>query len=330
MLRTALLGVGGIGRRLADELRDHPETSLEAAADVNPGNLRAAGIDEGDRYADEERLYDERGDRLDAVVVATPPAFHARQIREAHERGLHVLCEKPLVADRQEARAVVERFANAPETLMVCYQRHLDPAFRRGYERWHAGDREPTFLTGQLTQDWTAHFEGGENWRTDPDIGVRGHLFSVGTHVLESMLWMTGLVPESVSAEMAFHDQEGRIDTQSSLSIRFSNGAIASMADSAVVPAQREHLRIWDADGALELSARDWGEPTLTRIDGGGEESVVDVNRSRRKTKVAAFVEAVESGEAPPATAEDALRVTALLDAAYESARTGERIDVDL
>lgn len=329
MLRTALLGVGGIGRRLADELRNHPETSLVAAADVNLENLRAAGIDEGDRYTDEERLYDERGDRLDAVVIATPPAFHARQIREAADRGLHVLCEKPLVADREEAQAVVERFANSPETLMVCYQRHLDPAFRRGYERWHDGGCEPTFLTGQLTQDWTAHFEGGENWRTDPAVGVRGHLFSVGTHVLESMLWMTGLTPESVSAEMAFHDG-GEIDTQSALSIRFANGAVASMADSAVVPAQREHLRIWDDDGALELSARDWGEPTLTRLDGGGEESVVDVDRSRRKTKVAAFVETVESGEAPPATAEDALRVTALLDAAYESARTGKRVDVDL
>lgn len=328
MLNTALFGVGGIGRRLASELRDHPETALAAALDVNPRNLEEARIDSEKRYTDEERLYAERGDRLDAVVIATPPAFHARQIEVAADRGLHVLCEKPLVADREEARAVVERFSGSSETLMVCYQRHLDPAFRRGYERFHGGGHEPTFLTGQLTQDWRAHFGGGGNWRTDPAVGVRGHLFSVGTHVLESMLWMTGLVPESVSAEMAFHDDE--IDTQSALSIRFTNGAIASMADSAVVPAQREHLRIWDDEGALEFRARDWGEPTLTRLDGEGRESVVEVDPSERETKVAAFVGAIESGEEPPATATDALRVTALLDAAYESARIGERVDVDL
>lgn len=332
MLRTGLLGFGGIGRHLARELADHPDAALTAVVDVNPDNLEVA-TDEFDVaddacYTDEERMYEETA--LDAVVIATPPAFHYRQIHRAFDRGLHVLCEKPVVVDLEEARDVAATFEGGSQVLMACYQRHLDPAFVEGYERWHDGGTEPTFITGELTQNWLHHFESGANWRTDPDVGGRGHLFSVGTHVLEAILWMIGLEPESVSAEMTFYDDSELIDQQSSLSIRFANGAVASVADSAVVATERESIRVWDDDGALQLTSRNWEPPALTLIDADGTESIPDVDRDRARGKVEAFVDAVETGAEPPATIGDVVRVTAVLDAAYESARTGERIPVDI
>ncbi len=197
MIRTAILGLGGFGKLLAQQLLDHPNATLEAVVDVNTDNLETAveefGVDEDACYTDETALYDAHD--LDAVIIATPPAFHHRQIFEAFDRGLHVLCEKPVVIDLEEAREVAALFEDSSQVLMAGYQRHLDPAFSRGYERWNEGDAEPTFMTGELTQDWTHHFESGTNWRTDPDVGGRGHLFSVGTHVLESLVWMTGLKP---------------------------------------------------------------------------------------------------------------------------------------
>ncbi|RKD88875.1 Gfo/Idh/MocA family protein [Halopiger aswanensis] len=332
MLRIALLGFGGFGRYLAHDLTAHPETTIAAVADVNPDNLEIAvdefGVDPEACYTDEADLYEQT--ELDAVIIATPPAFHYDQIHTAFDRGLHVLCEKPVVADLEEARDVEAMFADSSKVLMAGYQRHLEPAFIRGRERWAEGDAEATFMTGELLQDWTDHFEKGTNWRLDPDIGCRGHLFSVGTHVLESLLWMTGLEPEFVTADMAFYDDANRIDQRATLSIRFENGAVATMADSAVATTDRERIQIWDDDGAFEFTRRDWGEPTLTEIDDTGEDTAPDIDHSSGRGKIEAFVEAITTDAEPPATLEDVIRVTALLDAAYEAARTGERVEVKL
>ncbi|ESP87018.1 Gfo/Idh/MocA family protein [Candidatus Halobonum tyrrellensis] len=330
MLTTGLIGLGGIGSNLAAEVRTHPDARLDAVVDVNEESLARAtdefGLDESACYTDETAMYDERD--LDAVVIATPPAFHYDQILDAFDRGLHVLCEKPVVVDTAEARAVAERAADEPTVLMAGYQRHLNPGFVAGRERWAEGDREPTFLTGELTQDWRHHFEAGTNWRLDPEVGGGGHLFSVGTHVVESVLWMTGLTPASVEAEMEFYADTDRIDTRSALNVRFENGTVASLADSAVCPVTREHIHVWDDAGAVYLDGKDWERRTLTLVDADGSESTPDLAYDEAPTKVEAFVESVRTGSAPPATAEDALRVTALLDAAYESARTGERVPV--
>ena len=331
MFRTGLIGVGGIGAHLAREVVSHPDGRLDAAVDVNPDNLRRAGeefgVDEAALYEDEAEMYEERD--LDVVIIATPPGFHYEQIRAALDRDLHVLCEKPVVVDTEEARDVRDRVESSSSVLMAGYQRHLNPGFVAARERWREGDPEPTFVTGELTQDWTDHFEAGTNWRLDPDIGGGGHLFSVGTHVVESVLWMTGLTPATVSADMTFYDDDERIDQQSSLTVRFENGATASFADTAVVPATREHIHVWDDEGAVYLDGENWERRTLTLLDEEGEEHVPDLDYDGAPTKFEALVEAIETGTEPPATAEDALRVTALLEAAYESARTGRRVAVE-
>ncbi|WP_123537666.1 Gfo/Idh/MocA family protein [Halosimplex salinum] len=332
MLRTAIIGTGGIGTHLAREVREHPEGQIAAAVDVNEDALADLAaehdLDESVLYTDEAEMYETTD--LDAVIVATPPAFHDDQIHEAFDRGLHVLCEKPVVIEQAAAQRLRDRVAESDLVFMAGYQRHLNPGFVAAYDRYHDEGQEPTFMTGELTQDWTGHFERGTNWRVDPDIGGRGHLFSVGTHVLESVLWLSGLTPTAVSAEMDFYDDEQYIDTKSSLTVRFENGAVASFADSAVAPATREHIHVWDDEGAMYLEGVDWGQRHLTVVDADGSERTPELAYDEAPSKFAAFAEAIETGDEPPATAEDVLVVTALLDAAYESARTGERVTVDL
>lgn len=332
MFTIGIIGTGEIGVNLAQEVLDHPKTEIGAIVDVNEGTLgRAAeelGVSKTACYTDEAVMYDEHD--LDAVILSTPPTFHYDQILDAFEHDVHVLCEKPVVVDLSEARDVVELTEQKSNVLMAGYQRHLNPGFVAARERWRDSDLEPTFVTGELTQDWTDYFEQGTNWRVDPAIGGRGHLFSVGTHVVESILWMTDLVPEAVSADMTFYDDAGKIDMQSSLNVRFENGALASLSDSGTTPATREHIHVWDDDGAVYLDGANWEPCRLTLCAADGTETEPDLDYDEMASKVAAFVEAIETGTEPPATATDVLRVTALLEAAYESARRNEQVPVDL
>lgn len=334
--RIGVVGLGEHGSRHAADAMRTDGVGLAAIAEVDDGRRRAAGeefdVAESARYADTGAMLADA--RLDAVVIASPPAFHCDQIVAALEAGLHVCCEKPLVVTAEAARDVAERVAAGSEVLLVGYQRHWNPGYVAARERWHRAGHEPRFATGELVQDWRHHFDSGSDWRTDPEVAGYGHLFSVGTHVLESMLWATGLGPASVSAEMAFFDDdrpvgERRIDQQASLSIRFQNGATATMADCATATAHREHLHVWDDDGGAALEARHWEPPRLSVVDADGTERTPDLDYEGVPSTIETFVASIETGD-PPATAEDALRVTALLEAAYESAQTGERVDVEL
>jgi len=334
--RIGIAGLGEHGSRHAADALAVDDAVLAAIAEVDDDRRRTAGEEFGvppaERYADAAALIDEGS--LDAVVVASPPAFHRDQILAALDAGLDVCCEKPLVVSTAEAREVADRVGRGPETLLVGYQRHWNPGYVAARDRWRDADREPHFATGELTQDWTHHFESRVNWRTDPEIAGYGHLFSVGTHVLEAMLWATGLSPTAVAAEMEFADDhrpvgERSIDAQASLTIRFENGATATMADCATATAHREHLHVWDEDGGAFLEARNWESPRLSVVDGGDTERTPDLDYDGAPSTVETFVDAIETGD-PPATARDALRVTALLEAAYESARTGERVAVEL
>jgi len=331
VLRTAIIGAGGIGTHLAREVIDHPDGTIAAAVDVNEAALEGLAaehdLDDAVLFTDEDEMYEATD--LDAVVVATPPAFHEDQIHDAFDRGLHVLCEKPVVIERDAAARLRDRVAGSDLTFMAGYQRHLSPAFVAAYDRFHDEGHEPNTMTGELTQDWTHHFEAGTNWRTDPDVGGRGHLFSVGTHVVESVLWLTGLRPTAVSAEMEFYDDEGVIDKTASLSFRFENGASATFSDSAVAPATREHIHIWDDDGAVYLEGKGWGDRALTIVESDGSERTPEFDPEDTRSKFGAFADAIATGGDPPATAEDVLVVTALLDAAYESAQTGQRVSID-
>lgn len=341
MYRIGVVGVGDHGTRLAADAATTNGVDVVALAEVDEERRHATGeahgVPESARYGAAATMID--GASLDAVVIASPPAFHHEQIVAALDAGLHVCCEKPLVVTAAAARDVAERVDAGSEVLLVGYQRHWNPGYVAARERWHGSDLVPQFASGELVQDWTHHFASGTDWRTDPEVAGRGHLFGVGTHVLESMLWTTGLVPESVSAEMDFFDgggaDDGRrrgepcIDTQSSLSIRFESGATATMADCATATAHREHLHVWDHDGGVVLEARNWESPRLTLVDVDGTERTPDLDHGAAPSTMEVFVEGIETGE-PAATAADALRVTALLEAAYESARTGERVAVEV
>jgi predicted dehydrogenase len=203
---------------------------------------------------------------------------------------------------------------------MVGYQRHLNPAFIMARDRW-TGDLEPRWLTASITQNWVDRFS--DTWRLNPDLNGGGYLYDTGSHLLDAVLWSTGLRPEAVSARMEFVDDDRRVDGRADLTIRFENGATASVAANGDAPCVREHIHVWDDEGAVYLSGREWEPREYAEIDVESTTHTPYINRREQRNKAEAFVDAVREGSEPPATARDGLRVTAVTEAAYESARTG-------
>lgn len=329
-LRVGLVGLGSLGVRLGRQFDAVAGAELAALAEVDSENLAEAGreldVATSARYTDYETMLDEES--LDAAAIATPNGLHYEQTVAAIERDLHVLCEKPLATTVEDARDLYRRERETDRVVMLGYQRHLNPAFIMARKRWAAGDSEPTFITGEITHDWRSYYETMNDWRMDPELSGGGHLLNVGSHVIDAILWVTGLDPIRVDATVEFHDDEEIFDTQSSITIEFENGAVANVSDTGIVACTREHIHIWDDEGAVYLEGREWDERTGYTIDAAGTEHDPYLDYHGRQTKAEAFVEAVHEGTEPPITVRDAFRTMIVTMAAYESGRTGERIDL--
>ncbi|WP_254765730.1 Gfo/Idh/MocA family protein [Salinilacihabitans rarus] len=325
-IRLGIVGLGYIGTTVGSQFHRHPEATVAAVCDLDEARLAEVGdrfvVAEDRRYPSYEAMLGDAG--LDAVLVGTPHTLHYEQVTAALDRGLHVYCDKPLATDYGHARDLAERAATGPETLMVGYQRHLQTAFQTAHERFR--EASPTWLTASITQGWIEASAG--NWRLDPDLSGGGFLYDTGSHVLDGVLWTTGLEPESVRASMVFHDDERRVDRRAHLDVRFSNGATGAFSFYGDAPAVREHLHVWDEEGAVYLEGKEWRSRRVFEIDAESAEHVPYIDPRREQSRADAFVRSVLDGTEPPATARDALKVTALTEAAYESARSGERVAV--
>jgi len=326
-LRVDLVGGGFIGGVVGAQFAANPDATVAAIADpsVSAPEELAEQFDlaAGSLYLAHETMF--ANEALDAALIGTPHTFHYEQIVAALEHDLHVLCDKPLTPDLDRARDLNERAERSDRTLMVGYQRHLYPAFIAGRERWR--EHEPDFLTAEVTQSWIVATQG--TWRLDPTLSGGGFLYGTGSHLLDVVLWMTDLEPASIAADMTIYDEE-RIDERARLSLDFANGATAAISTHGDARSHQKHTHVRDDAGAVYFESHQWGTPAVTRIDESGETTHPSFENEERRTKADASVEAVGTGTEPPATVRHALAVTAVTEAADESARTGERVAVDV
>ncbi|RBI64253.1 gfo/Idh/MocA family oxidoreductase [halophilic archaeon] len=329
-LRVGVVGGGFIGTTVGSEFVEHEDARVVSLVDIDETVLAEAGADlavgTDSRYTDYETMLD--AETLDAVLIGTPHTLHYDQIIAAFERDLHILCDKPLTTDLDDARDLVERDRERDEVLMVGYQRHLYEAFRKARDLWDTDGREPNWITAEVSQDWVDRFD--DTWRQNPDLSGGGYLYDTGSHLLDCVLWSTGLTPDAVSASMDFIDDEERVDGRADVTVRFTNGATASFSMSGETPCMREHVRMWDEEGAIALDSQDWEPSEYVEINEESGEYRPSLQRENQQTKADAFIQAIETGQKPVASALDGLRVTAVTEAAYESARDdGSFVPVD-
>ena len=328
-LRVGLVGTGYIGTFVGGQFDRHRDGTVSAITEIDAERRERTAstfsVPEDALYDDYRAMLD--SESLDALLVGTPHTLHYEQVMAGLDHGLHVFCDKPLATDLGHAREITERFEASDRTLMVGYQRHLNPSFIAARERF--SDSEPRWITAEVTQDWADRF--ADAWRTDPDLSGGGMLYDTGSHLLDAVLWTSGLEPTRVSSKMTFVDDERRVDSEATVLIEFANGGTANVTVSGDLPCVREHIHLWDDDGAVSLDGRQWEPRQVTEIDAANTESVPYIDHDGQTNKAEAFITAIDGGAEPPATARDALAVTAVTEAAYESARNdGEWVDVDL
>lgn len=358
-----LVGCGGYGRTDASNAFKVGGVEFVALCDVD-----SAHLEETAKWVEEKQgkrpltyqLYEDllRVEELQAVVIASPPHWHALHFLAALDRGLDIYCEKPLSYDVREGQAMARAAAaRADRIVQIGFQRRHATAIgqARDYVRegnagrmiqvaaqihYSAGIKDTTPQDPPSTLDWDLWCGpspklpyspqiGHVNWRLEKETG-HGHLVDWGIHLIDAARWILGEgMPETVTAAGGLYYHRGKITTPDVLTAHF---------DFAGCPLTWTH-RIW---GAVEYT------PEISNgIFFHGEKETVFVtdNRwvviprpgkaERRETEVQSdagrahmedFLEAVRTRRPASCAIADAWKSTATVQLAMASYETGSRV----
>jgi predicted dehydrogenase len=231
---VALVGYGWWGRKMA-ALISSTSQIMRIAVIVEPdADARAAASEAGYRTA-ADLATALAAPEVDAVILATPHAFHSAQIRLAAEAGKHIFCEKPLALTEAEALASVNLCAERNLVLGIGHERRFEPAMAEVLRACRTGE------LGRIVQI-EANFSHDKfitlpasNWRLDPKNAPLAGMTATGIHLTDLAIAILGM-PSTVAVSCEkLVSQIPQGDTLGAF-IGFEGGGTAYVSASLGVP----------------------------------------------------------------------------------------------
>lgn len=346
--KIGVIGVGGISRMHIQSYLNNPNVELYAFCDINEKRLQEMG----EKYSI-TRLYTDKDEmlralpELDAVSVCTWNAAHAPCAIAALNAGKHVLCEKPMATCAAEAEEMVEAARRAGKLLMV--------GFVRRYEKGSALLRQLVSqdFFGELYYAKATYLRRNGNpggWFGDKSRSAGGPLIDLGVHVIDLTRYLMGN-PKPVSVYGATFqkllNRPGIITPKAYYSTSAGPNDICDVEDLASAMIRFENGAILQVEAAFSLNLKeDTGSVQLFGTKGGarlapGLELYSELNGymtdvtpvcppesfdDEFQAEVDHFVDCFANGEPCRSPAEDGVQIMRILDAVYESARTGHEV----
>jgi predicted dehydrogenase len=289
-----------------------------AARDAQRARIAADEWGVPEVYATYEDLIDRA--EVDAVYVATPAALHRAPTLRALAAGRHVLCEKPLAANAEEARVMVEAAAAADRLLMEAFHWRYHPLVDQ-LAAILASGRLGTIERIDAAFDLPEGAIPRTDIRWDLPLGG-GALMDLGCYPAQWARFVAGAEPTVVSAT-ADCPVPG-IDARLSAELSWPSGATGSIHCSMMEPGDRRDIRLEVHGSAGHLLVVNPLAPQhgarLVLDDGSGSEEIAVERTTTYGHQLRAFVEAVRTGTPPPTSGEDSIATMTLIDACYRAA----------
>lgn len=289
-------------------------------------------------FADYRQLLEIK--EIDMVTIGVPNDLHCQIVVDAAAAGKHVVIEKPLAMNLDEADRMMEACRKARVKLMYAEDLCFAPKYVRAKRIVDEGGIGKVFHIRQLEK----HFGPHSDWFWDMQRSGGVALFDMGCHGTECARWILGKPKvKSVMASMNtyVHTKRTKGEDDSTGIIEFEGGAIAVIENSwAKRGGIEDALEIHGSDGVIYCDLVR-GSSMLTYSEHGHGYAVEKAPDTKGWTmplfdewwqygypdEMAHFVDCVISDKPPLETGEDGRAVLEVMFACYESAATGQRIE---
>lgn len=302
----------------AHQFSHHPRTSISGVWDDD--------IERGKKFAEARGLtfFESLDDLLaisDAVAISSENNKHLGHIEKCAAAKKHIICEKPVVAKREEFDRVRQAVSQSGVTFMTAFPCRFSPAWKAIKARIANGE-VGTIQAINATNRGTCP----GSWFTDPSLSGGGAMIDHVVHVADLLRDLLGCEPSSVYAQIGNNMYGQEWDDTAMVSLEYPNGVFATL----------------DSSWSRPPSFKTWGDVTMKIV---GDKGVLNLDMFgqgldyyRNEAKVShvmagygsdldgalmdSFVRSVLDGEPIAVTLEDGLAAVSVSLRAYESTRT--------
>lgn len=353
-LKIGIIGCGGIANgKHMPSLASVAEAEMVAFCDIVVERAEKAKVDFGTPnasvYTDYKELLADK--TIDVIHVCTPNISHAEISIAAMEAGKHVMCEKPMAKSTAEAQAMIDASAKTGKKLTIGYQNR----FRKDSQFLHE-----VCANNELGEIYYAKAKAIRR-RAVPTWGVfldeeaqgGGPLIDIGTHALDLTLWMMDNYKPKYVVGNAYHKLSQRANAANAWGpwdpskftvedsafgfITMENGATIVLESSWAlntldVGEAKTSLCGTEGGADMENGLRINGEShsqmyeTEIQMEAGGVDFYDGSGDIPEELEAQQWIDSILNGTEPVVKPEQALVVTQILEAIYESSQTGQPV----
>jgi predicted dehydrogenase len=348
MPKLLLIGTGNIAVFHIREFAEIRGCKFVACADPVPGRAKAFATEHGIGKAFENLDEALAWGQFDAAINCTPDGAHRETSLKAIAAGKHVLCEKPLAPNYEDALEMTEAVEKRGLMNLVNLSYRNSPAIQRARAIVEAGDiGDLRHVEASYRQSWLVGKHWGDwrttdrwLWRLSTKHGSTGVLGDVGVHILDFATYgacqdVTALKADVVTFPKAENDRIGqyRLDANDSVAMtaRLSNGALATILATRYATGY-----------ANELSLSLHGTKGALRVETDGHASKLmgclgkDVDKLRwkkletppTKRNAQRFAESLRTGKNGEPSFRRAAEIQKVIDATFRSSKTGRAVTI--
>jgi predicted dehydrogenase len=360
-LRAGIIGCGGIANQkhfpALALLKDEVEI-ISFCDIIGERAIQAAkeyGIPGAKVTVDYQELI--KDDTIDVVYVLTPNVSHSPITCAALEAGKHVMCEKPMAISYAEGRKMTETAKKTGKKLTIGYQNRFRRDSRELFARSRGGELGEIYFA----KAHAVRRRAVPTWGVFPDKSKQGGgpLIDIGTHALDLTLWfMNNYEPESVMGQtfqkLKDHPEgnmfgpwdSSTFETEDSAFglIRMKNGATIYLEAAwalNMINGKEAQVTLCGTKAGAEMFGEAYkgeGYTVINKVEhgalvntqpstGGGVYGFTGLgSQAPQDLEARQWIDAIRNNSDPLVKPEEALAVTRILEAIYESARTGEAV----
>ena len=343
-VRVGLLGAGSIAiYRHAPELAAHPCAEVTAIYDPILERAEDLADEYGAKVADSEKAILENK-KIDAVVVATPNAHHARLTIAALKAGKHVLCEKPMATSLADADKMIKTAQKTGRKLMIGHNQRLMAPHVKARQLLASGElgRVLTFRTsfGHAGPEMWSQDQGAHTWFFKKGEAFVGSMGDLGVHKADLIRW---LLADEVAQVAAFvetlekTDDKGKlitVDDNAVCILKMCSGAVGQLTASWTYKGDEDNTTIiYCENGVITLGANPSYPVEVQMAD--GQEALYKVGAiATNEVQVSSgipdlFIDAILDDKEPEIGGIEGYKALAIVLACLQSAETGQMAKVE-
>ncbi|GGP11273.1 Gfo/Idh/MocA family protein [Oceanobacillus neutriphilus] len=353
-LKIAVIGCGGIAKgKHLPSLKKIKQVDLIAFCDIKLERAEEAaeeyGIADAKVYNNYKQLLQDAS--IDVVHVCTPNNSHAEISIAALEAGKHVMCEKPMAKTSKEAKSMVEAAERTGRKLTIGYNNR----FRTDSQYLHKVSRRGDLGEVYFAKAHAIRRRAVPTWGVflDEEKQGGGPLIDIGTHALDLTLWMMDNYRPKAVMGSAFHKLGKRKDAANAWGpwdpekftvedsafgfITMENGATIILESSWAINSLDEDEAKCSLSGTeggadmkdgLRINGENFGKlyATNVELESGGVAFYDGDEESDSELEARLWIESIINDTEPTVKPKEAFVVTQILEAIYESAKTGKAV----